>query len=258
MPNRVKSIEKAIIILDLLSSQGEVGITELSKHLGVSKSSVFNVLYTLREHNWVEKNEVTGKYRLGLRMLELGSRVRARLKLREIAIPYMQEMIAKTNETTYLTVYNLGKVVYIETAYPDNLISMSSVIGRRVHLHCTGVGKAIMAFLSEKEIKTIVSNHGLPRFTANTITTMEELQSELNEIRNKGYAIDNMEHEHGIKCVAAPIFNENGQAFASMSLSGPSLRFENKTEVYAELIKQAALKISHKMGWEGKKTDNPL
>lgn len=251
MSGRIKSLEKAINVLDLIEAQGEVGVTELSKLLGVSKSSIFNTLYTLKEHNWVEKSVVTDKYRLGLRILELGYTVRSDLKLREIAIPFMQKLIVNTNETAYLTVYNLGKVVYIDIAHPKNFNVMSSVIGRRVHLHCTGVGKAIMAFLSDREIETIIDEHGLPEFTANTITDVEQLKCELKEIREHGYAIDNMEHEYGIKCVAAPIFNAEDQVFASMSVSGPSLRLDHKIPEYAQMIKEITQEISHKIGWKG-------
>lgn len=248
MPNRVKSVEKSIIILNALSNQ-ELGISELSKLLGMSKSSVYNTLYTLKNWNLVEKNAVTDKYTLGLRLLELGFAVKSGLRLREIAIPYMQKLIDQTKETANLTIYDSGQIVYIEAAYPEKIVVVSSVIGKRAYMHCTGVGKAIMAYLDEKEIESIIKNHGMPQFTPNTITDIDQLNEELARIRQNGYALDNMEHEYGVKCVAAPIFNDLGKAFASMSLSGPSLRFgRDKIRVYAKMIKDMTKAISCKLG----------
>lgn len=258
MSRGVKSLDNAISIINLISKHEELGVSEISKQIGMSKSSVYNILFTLNKHNWVMKSKITEKYKLGLRLFELGYTVRANMQLRAIAIPYMEKIITRTKEVAYLTVYNAGQVVYIETAHPKNLVTISSVIGRSVHLHCTGVGKAIMAFLPDEEVKNIIELYGMPAFTPNTITSAEELQKELVNIRNTGYAIDNMEHEYGVKCVAAPIFNDSGQAIASMSLSGPSLRFDNKTEEYAQMIKEVTLEISRKFGWTGKMIHNGL
>lgn len=250
MAQGVKSLQKAIHILDSIAAHGELGITEISQAFGITKSSVFNILHTFKENNWVEKNPITEKYRLGLRLFEIGNIVRSGLKLREIAVPFMKELIDETGETAHLTVVDNGQIVYIESAQPENKLSIASVIGRRVHMHCTGVGKAILAFQDQETIDDIIRTHDLPSFTPSTITDPQRLKDHLLEIQKKGYAVDNMEHEHGVKCVSAPIYNERGEVFASMSLSGPSPRFpEERVEEYSTLIINATQRVSKLLGW---------
>lgn len=248
----VKSLQKAIDIIDCLAANGEMGVTDISKQFNISKSSVYNILNTFLQNGWVEKNPVNDKYRLGLHIFELGNVVRAGFKLREIAIPFMKELVNKTGETVHLTIFDDGDVVYIESAQPENKLSIASVAGRRAHVHCTGVGKAILAFQSTEVIEEIIAKKGLPRFTSNTITDPVRLKEHLAEIRKQGYAVDNIEHEQGVKCVAAPIYNERGEVFASMSVTGPSPRFpDKKIEEYALIIKEITANISRRLGWSG-------
>ncbi|AZO93305.1 IclR family transcriptional regulator [Halocella sp. SP3-1] len=248
----VKSLQKGIRIIDCLARNGEMGVTDLSKEFGVSKSSIYNLLNTFAQNHWVEKNEITNKYKLGIRLFELGNIVREGFQLREVAIPFMKELVDKIGETVHLTVLDDGMVVYIESAQPGNKFSAVSLNERRVYMHCTGVGKAIMAFLKEEEIDKIIEEKGLPLFTANTIIDSDELKKELGNIRKRGYAIDDIEHEPGVRCVGVPIFNEKGDAFASMSLTGPSPRFsDEKIKEYADIMKEITFIISKKLGWKG-------
>ena len=246
----LKSLQKAINILNYLAKEGCKGITEISKEFDMSKSSVYNILNTFADNGWVKKNESTEKYQLSLRLFELGNIVRSGFKLREIALPHMKELVEKTDETVHLTIMDEGEIVYVESVQPDDKLAMSSVIGRRAHMHCTGVGKAILAFQPEEVIDKIIAEKGLPRFTPNTITDKEKLKRHLNKIRKKGYSIDNIEHEYGVKCVGAPIRNENGVVFSSMSITGPSPRFpEEKIEEYSVELLKATNEISKKLGW---------
>lgn len=249
----VKSLQKAIDIIDCLAKNEEMGVTELSNRFNISKSSVYNMLNTFAQNHWVEKNAISSKYKLGLRLFELGNVVRDGLHLREIATPFMKELVNKVGETVHLTVMDEGMVVYIETAQPDNKFSIASLNERRVHMHCTGVGKAILAFQPDQTIEEVISQKGLPSFTPNTITDPDELKNHLVKIKERGFAVDDIEHEPGVRCVAAPIRNEKGKVFASMSLTGPSPRFTfEKIEKYADFLIGVSNNISRKLGWNGK------
>lgn len=233
-----------------MADNGEIGVTELSQKFGVSKSNIYNILQTFQVNDWVEKNQETKKYKLGIRLFELGNVVRSRLKLREIAIPFMQDLAEKTGETVHLTVCNDGEVVYVESARSKNKFAIAPVIGRRAPLYCTGVGKAILAFQPPEKIDSIIETSDLKQFTSNTITDEKKLKEEIEYIRVKGYAIDNMEHEYGVKCVAAPIFDGHGNAFASISISGPSIRFsEDVLNDFTKMVMNATKKISRHLGW---------
>jgi IclR family transcriptional regulator, KDG regulon repressor len=251
--NVVKSLQKAMHIIDYLAVEGEKGVTEISREFNISKSNAYNILNTFVLNRWIEKNTVNDKYFLGLRLFELGNVVRSGFKLREIAIPFMKELVNKIGETVHLTVFDNGDVVYIESAQPENKLTIAAVSGRRVHMHCTGVGKVILAFQSVETINDIIKRKGLPAFTPNTITEPERLKKHLAEIRRRGYAIDDIEHEPGIRCVATPIRNERGEVFASMSLTGPSPRFtDDKIKEYAKTMIQITDDISRHVGWSGK------
>jgi len=238
--------------LEALAEEGEngVGITQLSKQLNLPKSTIHQILSVFKSTRFVEQNPEDRKYRLGLRIFELGNVVQSQLQLRKIAHPYLYELSRKTNETTYLVVLEGGRIVYVDCVESTARLRAHPVFGIKVPLHCTSLGKAIMAFLPEEKIDQVIQEEGLERFTENTITNPEVLKRELKEVRKRGYAIDNMEHEEGIRCVGAPIRNHRGEVFAAISVSGPSQRFDpRRIEVMAKLVIEAAEEISKKMGY---------
>ena len=238
--------------MEALAEEGEngVGITQLSKQLNLPKSTIHQILSVFKSTRFVEQNPEDRKYRLGLRIFELGNVVQSQLQLRKIAHPYLYELSRKTNETTYLVVLEGGRIVYVDCVESTARLRAHPVFGIKVPLHCTSLGKAIMAFLPEEKIDQVIQEEGLERFTENTITNPEVLKRELKEVRKRGYAIDNMEHEEGIRCVGAPIRNHRGEAFSAISVSGPSQRFSlSRIEVMAKLVIEAAKEISKKMGY---------
>ena len=250
MAKYIKSVQKAIDILDYIAEKGEVGVTELSKKFSMSKSSAHGYLNTFFKNNWIDKNDVTDKYKLGLHLFELGNFVRDGFKIREIAIPYMKKIVDKTGETVHLTLLDNGEVVYLESAQPENKLSIASIAGRRAPLYCTGVGKAILAFKSEEFIDDLLNKIELKRFTVNTITDPDSIKKNLKKKKKRGYSIDNAEHEEGVICVGVPIYNAENEVFASLSLTGPSPRIKDpKIEEYSIILKEAALEISRDIGW---------
>lgn len=247
----IHSIDRALQILELFSlEKPEWGVTEISKALNIYKSNVHNVLTTLAEKGFVKKDPKTDKYKLGIKFFELGSVVIKNMNLRKIAHPYIEELSKKFHETVHLEVSDKGRVISIEGEESDKGLCSHIEIGKRTPLHCTAIGKAIMAYLSEDEISLIVKEKGLEKFTENTITTQKDLENEFKKIQEQGYAVDNMEHEEGVRCVAGPIRDYTGKIIASMSISGPAFRInENNVPVIAKKVKEYCDCISEEMGY---------
>jgi DNA-binding IclR family transcriptional regulator len=249
----INSIDRTLQILQLFSPQKpEWGISEISKELHLYKSCIHNTLYTLLNRGFVVQNSSNGKYCLSIKFFELGSIVFGDIDLRKIAHPYLEEIAREFNETVHMGILSDGEVISVEQEKSNQSLHHQIVIGKRAPLHCTGVGKAIMAFLNKEELEKIIKKKGLKRFTENTIVDFNKLQDELKEIVNQGYAIDNMEHELGVRCIAAPIRNYQGKVNASLSVSGPAFRIKGER---IALIKDKLIKccnmISRKTGYSG-------
>ena len=246
----VKSVRRAIKILEAFESDRGMSVTKISKILNLPKSSVHEILSTLVTEGILEKDFDSSTYHLGIKLFELGNRARSNLEIRKVATPYLKELNARFDETVHLTVLDNQEVLYIECFESTKRLRTYSVIGVRAPLYCTAVGKAILAFLPLDEIDEIIKVKGLGKFTENTITDRNVLLQELEKIVLTGYAVDNMEHEDGVRCVGAPIRNYSGKVFASISVSGPSQRvtLENIPEI-AELVIATASDISRKLGF---------
>jgi DNA-binding IclR family transcriptional regulator len=241
-------VERAIKILEYLC-RGPTSLSELSRELGLHKSTAFGLLQTLVKHNYVHQEIKTGRYRLGYRVLALGGAFLEHCDLREIASPYLQQLVDEHGETVHLVIMDDGQVVYVDKIDSPQSIRMVSRIGRRLPAHCTGVGKAILAYLPEEKVRAIVKKRGLPRFTANTITTWEELSAELARIREEGVSYDREEIEEGLRCVAAPLIGYGQYPVGAISVSGPASRMtEEKMSRIAGSLKKVAGEISQQMG----------
>jgi DNA-binding IclR family transcriptional regulator len=247
----IQSIDRALQVLELFSlEKPEWGVTEISKALNIYKSNVHNILSTFAEKSFVKKDSKTDKYKLGIKFFELGSVVIKNMDLRRIAHSYIEKLSKEFNETVHLGILDEGRVVSIEREESDKGLCSHIEIGRRAPLHCTAVGKAIMSYLSENEINLIIKEKGLEKFTENTITNKEKLEEEFKKIREQGYAVDNMEHEEGVRCVASSIRDYSGEVIASMSVSGPAFRInENNMFVIAKRVKEYCDCISEEMGY---------
>jgi len=242
----VKSIERAFLLVDALAEEPrEHSLTELSKKLGWPKSTVHGVLSTLVQYRYAEQSEETGRYRLGIRFFELGNKVGKMWDIRSIAIPYMQKLNAELGEMVQLGTEDRGEMLYLEKLDSTHLIRIVSEIGGRLPIHCTGLGKAMLAYMPPLKVKKIIREHGLTSYTANTITHPAALERELQSIREKGYAIDDGEIMLGLRCVAAPIFDGKGQVKYALSISGMQGNLEGaKLERIKNHVVKAAAAIS--------------
>lgn len=251
MEEGLKSVERAFQILERVSlAKHGIGVTELATELKMYKSTIHRVLSTLVNLGYIEQDPTTERYKLGYKLLEVSSRLLGNLDLRREAMPFLQELADLTNEVVHLVVLNKGQVVYIEKVEGTETIRMHSRVGNLAPVHCTGVGKAILAFLPEAQVREIIRQYGLKPHTPHTLSTLEDLLADLNLIRERGYALDLEENEPGITCVAAPIFDHSGAVVAAISASAPTIRMQSdRLNQLAKEIRNVGCKISARLGY---------
>lgn len=251
--DHIQSLDRAADILEYLAfSKDSRGLLEISKDLGLHKSTVHRILGTLMHRNYVQQEAGTARYRIGLRLLELGDAVLQNLDLRPLH-RFLQELMQHSQETVHLGVLEDGEVVYVDKVESKETIRMYSRLGHRVPAHCTSLGKMLLAYSPESAVERILAQRGLPRFTEHTITDEQTLWQHLAEIRRQGYAIDNEEHEKNIRCISGPIFDYKGGIAAAFSISGPKFRMTQERLLELEpLVRDYSQTMSQALGAPGR------
>jgi IclR family transcriptional regulator, KDG regulon repressor len=249
--NMVKSVSRALDIITLISlKKNGLGVTEIANQIDINKSSVYRILSTLVQYGYIEQDSETGKYKLGYKFLEISSKLLESIDLRAEARPFLQELENETNEVIHLVVYDQGEVVYIEKLEGNETLRMHSKVGKRAPMHCTSVGKAILAHLPSSIVSDILERKGMPVHTDKTITDKDEFMKELGQVRQKGYALDLEENEYGITCVAAPIFDHLGKVIAAVSISGPTMRMtDERLDALKSIMVKTGQDISARLGY---------
>ncbi|CAH1223463.1 HTH-type transcriptional regulator XynR [Paenibacillus plantiphilus] len=247
----IQSVQRALSILEILRNHPDgLGVTEISNRLDVAKSTAFRLLFSLLEEGYVQKDDQTDHYRLGLKLLQLGNEVAKSMDLRRLATPYLKRLVDLTGETTHLAVYEKGEVVYIDKLESSATIRMYSQVGLRAPAHCTGLGKAMLSGLPDEEIDRVIETKGLQKFTETTLITRGQLMEALKEAHRNGYAFDDEEHERGVRCAAAPIFNFENKVIAGISVAGPTTRIsQERMRQIGPQVSQIAKEISREMGF---------
>lgn len=246
----VSSLLKALTILDLFTPQRPIlTLNEITEELGYSKSTVHSMLSTFAAKGYIEKTE-SGTYALGAKFIPKTQSVLVNVQLRDRAAPLLRKLSDDTGESVYLTTLYGNLSLYIYAIETSHRLMARSAVGDEVPLHCTAVGKAILAFLPQKRQEQIINEVGLPRYTENTITDRETLMEELKQTRERGFSIDNQEHEKDMYCLGAPILNEKGEVIGSCSVSGyEEVVINEKIDFYSSQIKHTAQEISRRMGF---------
>jgi len=247
----MRSCIRTLRILEVLSSGKELGVTEIGKYAGLHKSTAYRFLDTLEHEGYVTQNPETEKYKLSYKILSLGFNLIGKMDVRNAARPYMEKLARLTGETIYLTIVDSGQIIYIDKVnFTENLQTFHKV-GDKNYVHCTASGKAQIAFFPESEIYNIIQMWGLPKQTNNTITNVDVLKEQLEEIRSRGYAIDDRESEEDVRCVASPVFDYTGNVVAALSISGPITRMtlEKLENDYSHLIVKATADVSKELGY---------
>lgn len=247
----VQAVNRALAILEALAKAGSpMALTTLSAELKLNISTVHRLLATLIVAGFVEQEVDSGKYKLGLKVFEIGNSVIKNLNIPKVAKPYLKELVEKFNETINLAVLDGNEVVYIDQVESKNVVKMMAKPGTRGPAYCTGAGKILLSKLTPNEINTLFANYDFIKHTANSAGSLEELQDKLAEVRRQGYSIDREEMENGVRCAAAPIFNHEGNLVAAVSLSGPSnrLSYHFLTEKVVPELLQVTQNISKLLG----------
>ena len=256
--NLVQTLERASLILDILgqSPQG-ISIKDLSDRMHLPKGTTHRLVSSLSYFGYVRQDQNTKNYFLGFKLVELGNMLLGQLDLRKEAELFLRNLAQRTKETVHLVILDGNEIVYLdklETEPHTGGLRMASRVGSRNPAHSCAVGKALMAYLPAEALARIVEEKGLPKRTGNTITDYNQLKEHMTLVRKQGYAVDDEENERGIRCVAAPIFNEAGKAVAAISVSGPAFRVTKKSvqEKLKKEVMETALRISQRLGFRGR------
>ncbi len=246
----VGAVRKALDILELFSpAEPRLSLAQISRRLCIPKSTAHNLLRTLVARGYVERPD-KDRYALGTAIYPLTLAMRVNVEVRDRAAPLLRKLADGCRASSFLVVPDKGRALYVYAVESPQRLRARTQVGERFYLHCTGVGKAILAFLPPEESRRIVAEAGLPAFTPTTITDRRALARELARIRTQGFAIDRSEHEPCTYCIGAPIFDERGQVIAACSISGadPEIVGSRLREL-APRVLDAAEEVSRRMGY---------
>ena len=249
----VQAVSRALAILETLAKEGTpIALTDLAHKVGLKLTTVHRLLSTLMSRGFAEQEQSTLRYRLGLKVFEIGNAALAAMDIRTVARPFLKELVERLNETANLAILDRGEVVYIDQLESTNIVivKMFARIGSRGPAYCTGSGKVLLAGLADEELIPLLDKISLERFTARTITQKDEILAELRKIRGEGFALDRGERDEGVCCVAAPVRNFEQRAVAAVSVSGPTARMQEDVILsrFVPIIKEIAEGISIRLG----------
>jgi DNA-binding IclR family transcriptional regulator len=229
---------------------GGLGLVEIATHAGLHKSTTHRLVAALSRQGFLQQDPDTGRYRLGLSALEVGSLFLTNLTLRELAAPHLSRLMTETDESVHLCLLDEGEIVYIDRVESRGSAVIFTRIGIRQPAYCTAVGQAMLAFLPREEVSQVLAR-GMPRRTKNTITSPRKFTARLGAIRALGYSISMGQNREHINAVAAPIFDHKGRPIAGMVVSGLSQRLTPaRLAEVGLLVKQAAEFVSRQMGYQ--------
>lgn len=243
----IQSLARGLQIIDLLmDSQTPKSVTELASFLDVDKSTASRLVRTLENYGYVQQAKASRAYVAGKRLHSIGWQLTNRYALRELAQPFLNQLVHKTGECAHIGVYSSGKALVIEDIQAEtSSLRVIGGVGRSIHLHNTAIGKGLLAF------GDFPLPRALPRITSNSIIDDEKFQIELESIRQQGYAVDDEENEYGVRCIAAPVFDALGNAVATMGISAPTARVQySDIEAIGQIIKETAFQLSCELGYE--------
>ncbi len=246
----INSVDRALKIMSILGERsGPMRVSDISRKLGIDKSTAYRIISTLRARGFVEQEPDTRKYILGLKVLEVAALKLRSIKLVPIAKPFLEELMLRTKEAVHLSVLAEGEVMYVDSEQCSGPFNVNTQVGGRAPVHSSAVGKILLAYRSPQEVNRIIALKGLTRFTDRTFISAEELHEHLAEVRKRGWALDDEETHAGVRCLAGPIFDHLGNVVASLGISGPTQRITHDRLAYlGQLIKEVTAKVSRRLG----------
>jgi DNA-binding IclR family transcriptional regulator len=253
-PYQLQSIDRVVALLDMLSeSDVPLSLAEICTRMGLHKSTAHRSLIVLERTSMIERTP-EGKFRLGIKLYELGNRAIEQIDLRERVQPFFRRLAMEIGETVHLSVLQKTRVVYLDKVEPNRRVCMTSKTGTSNPVYCTAMGKAMLAFLPEDMREEVLCKIKFTRFTTKTLCTRESLLKSLDRVRRRGFAIDDEEIEVGVRCVGAPIFDSNRHPIAAVSVSGPASRITvQSVPAIAERLIRCCNEISRTLGIHDKR-----
>jgi IclR family acetate operon transcriptional repressor len=246
---KVQALDRAVVLLRTLARDGKATLSELAERSEMPASSAHRLLVTLESHGLVEFGEQTQDWTIGVEAFRIGSAFVQRSNLVDISRDVMHRLVRETGETANLAIPDDGEVVFLSQVDTQNPIRAFFRAGTRVHMHSSGIGKALLSEFDADRVQRIAKARGLPRFTDKTLTTADALVADLAETRRRGWSFDDEERFSGMRCIAAPIFNSFAEAVAGVSISGPAVRFEDiRVAEMGEAVRRAADEITRLTG----------
>ncbi len=249
--DQVQSLVRALTLLNRIAESPDDGATlsDLAQQVGLPTSTAHRLLLTMEQEHYVRFSPDRRIWTVGVQAFTSGC---AFVKTRSLvgqARARLRALMEESGETVNLAIEDKGEAVYLAQVECRQLMRVSARPGSRVPMHCSAVGKAILSATNDRQIVKILQKHGMPRLTHKTITVPAELKAELARVRKQGYAVDDEEHAVGLRCIAAPIFDETGDAIAAVSASGPMARInEDRISILGRMVVDAARAISAEMG----------
>ncbi len=239
------ALERGLRALELLArSKAGLTLAELTRQLQIPKSTAHCVLLTLERSGYLHRNE-RNRYLFGLKLFSVANMALSGLELREKAAPFLKSLMARTRLTAHLAVLEQNEAVLIDKVEPIGVLKLATWLGKRMDVHCTGLGKALVAYLPEHELEALIHEHGLPRHNDNTISSLRRLKEDLARVRKVGYALDDEEDEIGARCIGVPVFGPEGEVVAAVSVSGTVIQIvPEDLGAVADRVKECAASIS--------------
>ncbi len=245
----VQALQRGLVLLAALAKQDKATLTELALGTGMPPSTAHRLLMTLQAHGYTDFDDATNMWMIGVEAFRTGNSFLRRTKVVDAARDVMRDLVAQTGETANLAIADEGEVVFLSQVESPNPIRASFSAGSRTPMHASGIGKAMLASLEQRDIERLLQKTGLPEFTPNTRTSPVTLFESLDQIRSRGWSLDDEERHPGMRCVAAAIHNHYGEAVAGVSISGPNSRFTNDAiGEFGPLIRRAATSITERIG----------
>ena len=245
----VRALDRGLQLLRLLARENRITLTSLAMQVGMPPSTAHRLLTTLQRHRFAEFDEDAQEWMIGVEAFRAGSGFLKRIDLVEASREIMQRLMSETGETANLAIPDDGDMVFISQVETSNPIRAFFRPGARSPMHACGAGKALLSQLAPADIEKLLQRKGLPEFTPNTVTRPHLLFDELEAIRTRGWAFDDEERYEGMRCVAAPVFNAQGEAVAGISVSGPTARFtDREIDHFSSAVRRAAADLTERVG----------
>lgn len=245
-----KALQNGIEALKFLSTKLSAGVTEIADAIGVDKSTAYRIMETLMESNFVEKNNDTLKYKIGPAILNLSSHFYSSRRVVNIARPYMKKLSEVTRESVHLAVLSNNSAVIIEQVLADTRVVVNAEVGKIEPLHCSSIGKCILAYMDKGEREKTLSEISYDVYTENTINNSDKLRKETELIIKQGYAVDDRELCDDVVCVAVPVFNSNGKCLYTLGISGTAQKMKDEhLNLVIDKMKTAGQAISYELGY---------